>query len=179
VPDQDAAIIRIWQTSEGSSDVSAVDVAVSPVNRRVLGTWTVLYDDELLETVQRLRAERLPNETGGILVGSFDVERRIVYVVDTIPSPIDSEERRTLYIRGCEGLQERLARAQQQTFEQLEYVGEWHSHPDGCDCLPSRDDLNVLSWLTTRMDADGVPGVMMIACERNQLAILLSQVAAA
>jgi proteasome lid subunit RPN8/RPN11 len=176
VADQDAAVIKVWQTSDdGSSDVSAVDVAVSPVNRRVLGTWTVLYDDELLETVRRLRAERLPNETGGILVGSFDVERRIIYVVDTIPSPIDSEERRTLYIRGCEGLQAQLARAREQTFEQLEYVGEWHSHPDGFDCLPSGDDLNVLSWLTTHMNADGVPGV----CERNQLAILLAQLAAA
>jgi proteasome lid subunit RPN8/RPN11 len=179
VADQDPAVIRIWQANEGSPDVSAIDVIVSPVIRRVLGAWTVLYDDQLLDNIQRLRAKRLPNETGGILVGSFDVERKIIYVVDTIPSPADSEERRTLYIRGSEGLQEHLALAREQTFEQLEYVGEWHSHPDGYDCLPSGDDLNVLSWLTAHMDADGVPGVMMIACEGNQLAILLSQVAAA
>jgi hypothetical protein len=179
VADQDAAVIRIWQMNERSPDVPAIDVTVSPVSRRVLGAWTVLYDDQLLETIQLLRAERLPKETGGILVGSFDVERRIIYVVDTIPSPVDSEERRTLYIRGCEGLQEQLAHTRQQTFDQLEYVGEWHSHPDGVDCLPSGDDLNVLSWLTTHKDADGVPGVMMIACERDQLAILLAQVAGA
>jgi hypothetical protein len=179
VADHDAAVIRICQADEESPEVSTIDVMGSPVNRRVLGAWTVLYDDQLLDTIQRLRRERLPNETGGILVGSFDIERKIIYVVDTIPSPVDSEERRTLYIRGCEGLQEQLSRARQQTFEQLEYVGEWHSHPDGFDCLPSGDDLNVLSWLTTHMDADGVPGVMMIGCERNQLAILLSQVAGA
>ena len=98
-------------------------------------------------------------------------------VVDTIPSPVDSQERRTLYIRGSEGLQQELKAARRQTFEQIEYVGEWHSHPNGVECLPSGDDLNVLRWLTTHMDADGVPGVMMIACERDQLAVLLAQVA--
>ncbi len=175
--DDDAAGIRIWKTDDNSPDVPSVSIAVSQVSCRALGAWTVLYDNHLLETIQRLRAERLPNETGGILLGSFDIERKMIYVVDTIPSPIDSEERHTLYIRGREGLQEQLELARQQTFQQLEYVGEWHSHPDGVDCLPSRDDLNVLSWLTSHMDADGVPGVMLIGCERDQLAILLAQVA--
>ena len=178
VADEDAAAIRIWQVNE-QSEVSRIDVTPTSIKRCELEEWTVLYDQELLDTIQRLRRKRLPNETGGILVGSFDIERRRIYVVDTIPSPVDSEERQTLYIRGCEGLQEQLALARQQTFDQLEYVGEWHSHPDGVDCLPSGDDLNVLRWLTTHMDADGVPGVMMIGCERNQLAILLAHVAAA
>ena len=176
---QDAARIRVWCTSEGSADISAIDIAVSRVTRCVFGVWTVLYDEQLTDTIQRLRAERLPNETGGVLVGSFDLERKIIYIVDTIPSPIDSEERRTLYIRGCEGLQEQVTLVQQQTFEQLEYVGEWHSHPDSVDCLPSGDDRAVLSWLTNHMDADGLPGAMMIACERNLLAILLAQASGA
>jgi hypothetical protein len=68
--------------------------------------------------------------------------------VDTIPSPVDSQERQMLYIRGHEALQEQLGSARQKTFDQIEYVGEWHSHPDGIACSPSRDDLNVLSWLT-------------------------------
>lgn len=53
-----------------------------------------------------------------------------------------------LYIRGHEALQEQLESARQKTFDQIEYVGEWHSHPDGIACSPSGDDLNVLSWLT-------------------------------
>jgi hypothetical protein len=175
--DDDAAAIHIWRT--GSTSLSVSDVAVAPVagNQTLLGEWMVLYDDELLETIHRLRAQRLPNETGGILLGAFDVERKIIYVVDTIPSPVDSQERSTLYIRGCEGLQEKVDKAREDTFEQVEYVGEWHSHPDGVECLPSGDDLNVLSWLTTQMDTDGVPGVMMIACDREQLAVLLAEVA--
>ncbi|MEZ5318330.1 MAG: Mov34/MPN/PAD-1 family protein [Vicinamibacterales bacterium] len=176
--DQDDAAIRIWQASERTDDVVALDLAPRRVTRQAVGDWTVVYDDGLVETIVGLRHARLPNETGGVLLGAFDVERRIVYVVDTISSPLDSQERTTLYIRGVEGLHERLKDAQKRTFGQLEYVGEWHSHPDGCPCMPSRDDLTVLSWLSSHMDADGVPGVMMIACRGAALTVLLAEVLA-
>lgn len=176
VADQEDAAIRIWQTSSGTDDVAAFDVAARKVKRQPAGEWTVVYDDGLAETLLDLRKARLPNETGGILVGSFDVERRTVYVVDTIPSPLDSQERKTLYIRGADGLHERLDDVQERTLGQLEYVGEWHSHPDGHECMPSHDDLDVLSWLSSHMDSDGVPGVMMIACENLALTVLLAEV---
>ena len=156
----------------------ALDVAPRTVTRQAAGDWTVVYDDGLVETIVGLRQSRLPNETGGILLGAFDIERRIVYVMDTISSPLDSQERTTLYIRGVEGLHKRLEGAQKRTLGQLEYVGEWHSHPDGCACMPSRDDLTVLSWLSSHMDADGVPGVMMIACEGSALTVLIAEVLA-
>jgi hypothetical protein len=174
--EQHDAAIRIWQTSESSANVAAIDIPPFHVTRRAIGDWTVVYDEGLIETIQRLRVERLPNETGGVLIGGFDVERKTIYVVDTIPSPLDSHERRTLYIRGSAGLQEQLALARQRTFDQLEYVGEWHSHPDGYDCLPSVDDLNVLAWLSSHMDTDGVPGVMMIACEQAAVTVLIAHV---
>lgn len=175
--DQHQAAIRIWQTSDSLANITALDIPTFQVTRQALGEWTVVYDDALIETIQRLRAERLPNETGGVLIGGFDVERKTIYVVDTILSPLDSHERLTLYVRGSEGLQAQLADARQRTFEQLEYVGEWHSHPDGYDCLPSGDDLNVLAWLSSHMDADGVPGVMMIACEQTAITVLLAHFA--
>lgn len=174
--EQHESAIRIWQTTENSSSTTAIEISPFQVTRQTVGEWTVVYDDGLIETIQRLRANRLPNETGGVLIGSFDVERRTVYVVDTIPSPLDSQERRTLYIRGSAGLQEQIALARQRTFDQLEYIGEWHSHPDGYGCLPSVDDLDVLDWLSSHMDTDGLPGVMMIACEQAALTVLLANV---
>ena len=55
-----------------------------------------------------LRNAKLPNETGGVLVGSLDLERKIAYVIDTVPSPPDSEEWPTVYIRGCRGLRRQV-----------------------------------------------------------------------
>jgi hypothetical protein len=175
---QDEATNQVWQAPQRADDVIALDFAPRRVTRQGAGDWTVVYDDGLVETIVGLRQSRLPNETGGILLGAFDIERRIVYVVDTISSPLDSQERTTLYIRGVEGLHKRLEGAQKRTLGQLEYVGEWHSHPDGCACMPSRDDLTVLSWLSSHMDADGVPGVMMIACEGSALTVLIAEVLA-
>jgi proteasome lid subunit RPN8/RPN11 len=119
-------------------------------------------DRGLLDRLRRQRAERLPSETGGVLVGSFDAQRQIVHVVEAIPSPADSEEWPTLYVRGAKGLADRLRRIQDHTLGQLRYVGEWHSHPDGYGCDPSDDDRQVLDWLSENMEAEGLPGVMAI-----------------
>lgn len=174
--DQAEAAIRIWQIPEETDGLTVIDVLPRQVTRRAVGEWTIAYDEGLVETVMGLRRARLPNETGGVLLGAFDVERRAVYVVDTIASPLDSQERKALFIRGVEGLRERLDEVQARTLDQLEYVGEWHSHPDGCACTPSGDDLVVLSWLSSHMDADGVPGVIMIACEDAGLTVMLAGV---
>ena len=48
---------------------------------------------------------------GGVLIGVYDLQRQVVYVVDTIPSPPDSAEWPTLYIGGCEGSLQLFSRA--------------------------------------------------------------------
>ena len=50
---------------------------------------------------------------------------------------------------------------------QLAYVGEWHSHPDGCATLPSSDDLQVFAWLTEHMATDSRPALMAIVGEKR------------
>jgi proteasome lid subunit RPN8/RPN11 len=45
----------------------------------------------------------------------------------------------------------------------LEYVGEWHSHPDGFSTRPSCDDRNVFRWIEDHLATDGLPPIMLIA----------------
>ena len=117
-----------------------------------------------------------PNETGGVLVGSFDLQNRIVYIVDTVPSPPDSEEWPTLYIRGCQGLKKSLDDIYEVTNGMLEYIGEWHSHPDMSPTSPSDDDLQVFSWLTGLMDSDGLPALMMIVGQRGNTSCFVGEI---
>ena len=56
-----------------------------------LNDWTIQLDKWLLEKLAILRQKRLPNETGGVLLGSFDTYRRICSIIDVISSPPDSE----------------------------------------------------------------------------------------
>ena len=108
------------------------------------------------------RNEHLPNETGGVLIGTFDMSRRIAYVVDQIAAPPDSERRPTSYLRGCEGLEEQVEVIREATKGQLDYVGEWHSHP-GKSTRASKKDKSLFAWLAGYRLSDGVPALMAIA----------------
>ena len=167
VTSSDRATIKVWRYCSETGEVSALEIPVSGVHRAVVGDWTLVLDDGLFQELCNLRSSKLPNETGGVLVGAYDIPQKTVYVVDTIPSPPDSEEWPTLYIRGSDGLRERVASIAEMTAGQLEYVGEWHSHPDRCSCMPSNDDFKVFSWMTDRMSAAGLPALMAIIGERG------------
>ena len=82
-----------------------------------------------MDKVYKTRVEKLPNETGGVLVGTYDMQRKIVYVVDCLLSPPDSEEWPTVYIRGSQGLKAQIEKIKKITDGQLNYVGEWHFSP--------------------------------------------------
>jgi hypothetical protein len=173
----DEGTIRIWRADPLTCAVSVVDVPLLQSHRTVIGGWTVVIDQWLIDHLHQLRKERLPNETGGVLIGMHDVLRKTVYVVDTIHSPADSKEKPTLYIRGCEGLEERVLAINSETAGELEYIGEWHSHPDGCSCAPSTDDLRLFANITDRMTAAGYRAFMGIVGDQNQSAWFLGLMA--
>ena len=160
--------VKIWRASEDGV-VQLVDVTPAAVVLTQTNSWTVITDNGLLEKLFGLREDKLPNETGGVLLGSFDMERQIVYIVDALPSPPDSEEWPMLYIRGCEGLAENVATLTQKVYDMLEYVGEWHSHPDGAGTARSKDDLKVFAWLGKLMLGNGHPAVMVIVERRGMI----------
>lgn len=170
VMEDDAASIRIWHSNPETMDVRWFEVTPVPVYHNTYGPWTLVVDDYVQTRIAELRQAKLPAETGGVLIGAYDLERKIVYVVDTISSPADSEEWPTLYIRGKKGLADEVNRISTITDGQLEYIGEWHSHPDGCRCTPSDDDMKVFSWLTENMDDAGLPALMAIAGEGSVVA---------
>ena len=160
--------ISIWRLGSDST-TSRVDIAVHPVIFSSVGNWTLCVGEDIYGRLLALRSSHLPNETGGVLIGSIDFEKQIVYVVDTLPSPPDSEEWPSLYIRGRRGLAEKEHAIKVKSDGMLHYVGEWHSHPDGCSTSPSSDDIKVFAWLEKRMDVHGLPATMFIVGEENTI----------
>ncbi len=162
------ARLSIWQLSADHT-VSRLSVDLAESHETVCGDWRISIDEGVLRRLQELREESLPNETGGVLLGNADLLRKVLYVVDTIPSPPDSKEWPTGYIRGVAGLKEQVDDVARRTADQIGYLGEWHSHPDGAACSPSPDDRKFLAWLTGHMFADGLPALMGIVCEGGQV----------
>lgn len=169
--------------SEASINVWTLDPQNLTVNRNAFEVltnidcgeyegWRIITDECLLKSVYNYRKQKLPNETGGILLGSYDMYRKIVYIIDTIPSPPDSKEWPSAYIRGNKGLQSKVQNIKDITQNKLEYVGEWHSHPDGYGITPSSDDQKFMQWVKDNMKPDGHPGLMLIVEESKYQFIL-------
>lgn len=159
--------VQIWQSEEDLT-CSTLSVEVSSYVEFQVGQWTLCVSKRTLHSIKRLRQERLPNETGGVLIGAFDMQRRRLYVAHQVPSPPDSEEWPTAYIRGVVGLEETLSDISERTAGQLAYVGEWHSHPDSRSTRPSADDEELFDWLQQHRLRDGLPPVMAIVGDGNR-----------
>ena len=169
------AQITIWRTNE-EGVTRRVTVSPAPVVRKTTNDWTIVTDNAVVDTLSSLRQCNLPNETGGVLLGSFDMERRIVYIADALPSPPDSEEWPTSYIRGCEGLSEKIKELDEKVDGMIEYVGEWHSHPDGVGTTPSEDDKKAFAWLEDLRQSDGYPATMVIVGEPGNTAFYVEKI---
>lgn len=160
--------IGVWQSTSG---LSITRLSIDPVFYQTvqLQGWTLLISTRVITQLSAQRLTRLPNETGGVLIGAFDMQHKLIYVVDQIPSPPDSQEWPTAYIRGVEGLSEHLTHISQTTAGQLGYLGEWHSHPVGCSTLPSTDDRILFDWLHGHRKYDGFPPLIAIVGDDNNI----------
>jgi len=167
VLEQKTASIKIFRAAPDSFAVHNFDFEPAQAIIKKTSDWRVCVSEGVFAKVHNLRKERLPNETGGILIGNFDRQQRVIYIVDALGSPKDSAEWPTLYIRGVRGLRAELERIGKATLTNLEYVGEWHSHPPGCAAKPSSTDQRAITTLAAQMSLEGLPAMMLIVAERG------------
>lgn len=159
------ASVKIWSLSD-EGQVSLVSPEVGMVMDHV-GEWTIRMPGSLSTQLIAERAARLPNETGGALLGIVDPQSKRIDLVAAVPAPIDSTEAPTEFVRGTLGLRQTVEAAISRSAGQIRYVGEWHSHPKGSSSQPSSIDLQQLAWLSQTMASDGLPGVMFIVGENE------------
>jgi hypothetical protein len=159
------ACVKIWSLGE-EGEVSLVSPEVGLAIDHA-GDWTIRMPDTLSAELAAQRLKRLPNETGGALLGIVDPQSKRIELVAAVPAPSDSTEAPTEFIRGTMGLRETVEAAIARSAGQIRYVGEWHSHPKGSSSRPSTIDIEQLAWLSTTMAGDGMPGVMFIVGENE------------
>jgi integrative and conjugative element protein (TIGR02256 family) len=166
--EQDGALITIFRADPRNFTVQRFSFETPQFRMQKLLDWDLFVSQDLLDKARKLRQTSLPNETGGVLIGQFDRQRRIIFAVDMIPSPADSREWPTLYIRGVRGLRSELKRFANVTAGNLDYIGEWHSHPAACSPELSNIDRQALRTLSEEMSSAGLPALMLIVAERNR-----------
>lgn len=161
VLNQDNAILSVWRSTE---DGEVKKFSITPASVQVIcqDVWTIKTDEFLLQKIKNRRKQKLPIETGGVLLGSYDMQRKIIYVVEALPAPPDSIENKTHFIRGNIGLKQAIAIVEKETLGNIHYVGEWHSHPQGYSVSPSKDDKKLLTALAAEQYKDGNPALILI-----------------
>lgn len=161
------ASARIWRLSPGTGGILPMHIALAGVHRHAFDGFRVSVSDHVIETMRGLREAAAPNETGGVLLGSFDLSRAIVHIVAALPAPEDSRQTPTYFIRGAKELKPLVEGFNRRSAGVIDYVGEWHSHPKGAKARPSDDDEEVFAHLRTHLHVTGTPYVMAICGARE------------
>lgn len=98
----------------------------------------LIISEELVKQIADHGINKYPNEFGGLLLGRYIKNNKVVSIEDSI-SPKKYTSSRYFFERGSEGVKEMLVAKYNET-PSLIYVGEWHTHPDG-PAMPSYTDL--------------------------------------
>lgn len=91
-------------------------------------SWTVRIPEDLLAEI-RLKAKIAgQKENGGYLFGHIDHKRRIIYPLNHF-MPCDSKGTKSGFRLGTSGLKDYKKEIDRRSIGQMEYIGDWHSHP--------------------------------------------------
>ena len=158
--------ISLWQGAQAFEGIGYSRVKVPKFGEVSVGEWTVKISSQLTDLANALRDKAAPKETGGIVAGSWDRLRKVVYLVGIYDAPPNSIHSETGFERGSVGVFRTIQELEQSTLGNLTYVGEWHSHPPGIASAPSADDRNLLRWIGGILGDAEAPSVMLIFWRR-------------
>ena len=96
-------------------------------------------EDKLLEYMYNKALDAYPNEVGGMLAGRYESKNSVI--VEHIVMPKEISESHNEFVRNTAGLEELWAELKN---ESIEYLGEWHTHPNGSSHY-SRTDLHAMN----------------------------------
>jgi hypothetical protein len=166
--------ISVW-TLTPTGAVTFDTSLVEPVLSYKAKGWTITIDARVVCHIIAMRKERLPSETGGILFGLVDIAAKSIHLVEATLAPPDSIEEPSGFVRGVMGVDKLMEEVRRRTADQIRYVGEWHSHPPRSSARPSSVDDLQLDWLAALMGMDSMPGLMVIAADKEIAIIFASE----
>ncbi len=100
-----------------------------------------------------------PKEFGGVFVGR---KFNNATLIEGILIPDDYKNGRTIFIRHPGTLNQRLQNIFEATDGKVNYIGEWHSHPDGAP-FPSQTDISAMTEISEAEYINNVSPILMIA----------------
>ncbi|MCP4116193.1 MAG: hypothetical protein GY737_12450 [Desulfobacteraceae bacterium] len=161
------AFARAWQFNDDTGSVTSNDIELYPSHEQKIKNWNVIWDDGVIKKANEYRKHKLPDETGGIIVGYIDQSSKSIFIVDIRKAPENSASTSGSFQRELQGVSDDVGMIKNRTAHIVNYIGEWHSHPDTIPAEPSREDYRQLEWVQNEMDSYGQPGIILIIGDNN------------
>lgn len=164
---QEEAKICIWDHQDDTGGIVPYDVSVFQSQSCQIDGWKIIWDEGFLDGAKEYRATSLPDETGGILFGIIDQEDKTISLVKACSAPENSKSTPSSFERAAYHSTDALDECHERTAGLVTYVGEWHSHPACYGALPSRDDIGQLRFISSELQTEGMPALMIIIAESS------------
>lgn len=113
----------------------------------------------VLQTIEEETTFHYPNEFGGVFIGYKSNEN---FIITNILIPDEYKNGKTIFVREPGTLNERLSEIYNRTNGKIQYLGEWHSHPDG-PTNPSSTDINAMKEIANDKNINIDKPILMIA----------------
>lgn len=147
--------------SESTDDNNHKKIHDIGFTRNNIGSWIIYMSEEVELQINDLAQENCEAETGGILIGQLDKQKKVILVTGIVE--IHGKKRPTVFERNNDGLIHLLAKVENQTSGLIHYVGEWHTHPASSDTSLSNTDSETISEIVSDLAEERVPALCVIS----------------
>lgn len=161
--------LSIYNLKDPTTIASVKSIEVNPftlLNVSNHPTWSIRMKSGVNQRIHDLRLTDMPNETGGLLLGQINLKRKVVHITGVTEAPPDSKKLPYLFVRGKAGVPSFVRSIRNSTGNQIDFVGEWHSHT-GNSAKMSDKDKDAVSKLREYLDPIPYPTLILIAVEKK------------
>lgn len=125
------------------------------------GELYIVLEATVFNQLAQQAESEYPNENGGMLAGRYSADRKTVYIGQVVTPSVKTTGRASFERKtdGLDSLWEELAE------DGLQYVGEWHSHPNGSTDY-SQTDFDAMSKIEQEV-AIGTPLLLIIGTKNE------------
>ena len=119
----------------------------------------ILISKTALKNIKEETQHHYPKEYGGVFIGYKSNEN---YVITDVWIPDDFLNGKTVFVRHPGTLNQRLSEIHKISNGKIQYLGEWHSHPDG-PTIPSNTDIIAMKEIAKDKKINVEKPLLMIA----------------
>ncbi len=159
--------ISIWRANNTALSLELRESVLSYIQIDNFAGWEIRVSSIVQNHLVEERSYANELETGGILLGIVDRHHKIILISSSLGPTMDSTHQTTGFVRGSRGLNEKLNSVAKITAGNIQYVGEWHSHPPGAPSQMSKDDEDFIATLAETTALEELPSIMMIVADNE------------